>query len=77
MKKYILYFVLVVTTSYLTSQSSNTYALGNCLGIFEDKAVCEAKYRIERDLKVCRENSWDACRKYLKKIQLMNNTVDV
>lgn len=64
MKKIFYILVLVVSGFMLSLKPNAAEALGNCLGIFENKAVCEAKYRIERDLKVCRENSQDACRKY-------------
>lgn len=32
-----------------------------CLGIFEDKVTCQARYRYERDRNLCIEKSWEQC----------------
>jgi hypothetical protein len=58
--------IFIVCIGILFSFSSNTYSRGNCWGIFKNKAECETEYRYKRDVKVCRENSWDACERISK-----------
>ena len=63
-KLFTLIFVSLLTT--LLSFSNSVSSKGNCWGIFKNKAECEVEYRYKRDLKVCRENSWDACERVSK-----------
>ncbi len=46
--------------------SGTIHSRGNCWGVFQKKAECEAEYRYKRDEKVCKENSWDACERVSK-----------
>jgi len=61
----ILTLILVCIISIFLSFSSPVSSRGNCWGIFKNKAECEAEYRYKRDLKVCRENAQDLCRKFI------------
>jgi hypothetical protein len=63
-KKFSIIFFILISFFLLFSSAVNSR--GNCWGIFQNKTECEAQYRYERDLKVCRENSWDLCEKYSK-----------
>ena len=46
-----------------------------CLGIFEDKIICEYKKELKKATQICREKSWIEC-KYLYEGQYVPNCYD-
>ena len=37
-----------------------------CLGVFQDKVICEAEKRFKKDRQTCREYSWSKCEVFVK-----------
>ena len=49
-----------------------------CLGIFQDKVICEIRRNYKADFERCAEKSWDVCDKYPNKSfsQAYSNCID-